>query len=113
MRIALPPAVELALGPVLAGIAARVADEAVRERLDEHGTVARARVRDRVRAASRTVQTLMPSIVSAVTPMTSARARISPAVTGLERRVLAVAVVLADETTGSSKTCAKLRHSKT
>ena len=48
-------------------------------------------------AASRTTQTLMPSIVSAGTSITSARARISPAVTVTERRVLAVAVVLAHE----------------
>ena len=46
------------------------------------GPFAAARVLDARRAAaSRTVHTLMPSIVSAGTPITSARARISPAVT--------------------------------
>ena len=39
-RIALPPALELARGPVLARVAARVADEAIRQRLDELGPAA-------------------------------------------------------------------------
>src|SRR5581483_3418930 len=46
-RVALAPAVELALGAVLAGVAARVADEAVRERLDERGALAGAHALER------------------------------------------------------------------
>src|SRR5581483_1433182 len=41
-RVALAPAVELALRPVLARVAARVPDEAVRERLDERRSLAAA-----------------------------------------------------------------------
>src|SRR5919108_5076781 len=46
-RVARLPVVELSLGPVGAGIAARVADEAIRERLDEGRAVAVPRARDR------------------------------------------------------------------
>ena len=81
-RVALAPPVELALGPVLAGIAARVADEAVGDRLDEVRPAASTRMLGRrappPRARSRRS---MPSIVSAGTSITSARARIGPAVT--------------------------------
>src|SRR5207245_9260081 len=46
-RIALAPGVELALGSVLARVAARMADEAVGERLDEGGALAAAHALER------------------------------------------------------------------
>src|SRR5206468_5711334 len=45
-RVPRPPLVELALGAVRTGIAARVTDEAVGESLDERGPLARTGVRD-------------------------------------------------------------------
>src|ERR671936_131924 len=48
-RVARLPLVELSLGPVRAGIAARVTDEPVRQRLDERGSVPAAYMCERPR----------------------------------------------------------------
>ena len=81
-RIARPPLLELALHPIGAGIAARVPDEAIRQRLDERRPVAATRMSDcacrgLAHAPRRSSRRSSPPERS----MTSARARISPAVT--------------------------------
>src|SRR5262249_51752428 len=96
-RIALPPAVELAFGPVRTRIASRVAHEAVRQRLAEHAPLPPARVRHRVPGSlahgphAHAVDRLGRDAHDL-----GASAYLSGS-DGAERRVLAVAVVLADE----------------
>ena len=102
-RVPRPPLLELALGAIRAGIASRVADEAVRERLDEHRPVTRARMRDRV--AGRLAHGPHAHAVDRLGGHAHDLGACPNLARGdrAERRVLAVAVVLADEHDGQAE----------
>ena len=95
--VALAPAVELALGAVLAGVAARVTHEAIGARLDELGAAAGADALDDLGRGGPTARTSMPSSFVVGSCNAAARGNDAAGGDGLERRVLAVAVVLAHE----------------
>src|SRR6185436_6607326 len=95
-RVARLPALELALGPVLPGVAARMPDEAVRPGLDELRPAALADPLDDLPRRCTDGSDVHP-VELRRGQLERRRARDDPAGRdGLERRVLAVAVVLAD-----------------